>query len=135
MNLGRKRVVFDTSTIIGAVLFPSSLPARAFYHAAIDHQLVASVETLNELRDVRCREKFNQWRTEAERTEFLALYLDVVEIVALKSPTQDCRDPKDDKFLSLACSAEADCMVSSDEDLLVFTPLLWHPDCHCPSVS
>jgi len=122
MNSGRKKVVFDTSTIIGAVLFPESLPARAFYHAAINHQLVASVETLNELREVLCREKFNQWRTEAERTEFLALYLDVVEIVALTSQIQDCRDPKDDKFLSLACSADVGCIVSSDEDLLVLHP-------------
>ncbi|MFZ4701691.1 MAG: putative toxin-antitoxin system toxin component, PIN family [Candidatus Methylumidiphilus sp.] len=122
MNSGHNTIVFDTSTIIGAVLFPESPPARAFYHAAINHQLVASGETLNELREVLCREKFNQWRTEAERTKFLALYLDVVGIVVVTSQVQDCRDPKDNKFLSLACSAEADCIVTSDDDLLVLHP-------------
>jgi predicted nucleic acid-binding protein len=34
----------------------------------------------------------------------------------------DCRDPKDDKFLSLALAAGADCIVSSDADLLALHP-------------
>lgn len=37
-------------------------------------------------------------------------------------PVADCRDPKDDKFLALALEAGADCIVSSDEDLLVLNP-------------
>ena len=33
-----------------------------------------------------------------------------------------CRDTKDDKFLALVMAAEADALVSSDEDLLVMNP-------------
>jgi uncharacterized protein len=33
-----------------------------------------------------------------------------------------CRDPKDDKFLELAKSANADCIVTKDDDLLVLNP-------------
>lgn len=29
-----------------------------------------------------------------------------------------CRDPKDNKFLSLAVSGKADCIISGDSDLL-----------------
>lgn len=35
---------------------------------------------------------------------------------------QACRDPKDDKFLELAVSAYADCIVTKDNDLLVLHP-------------
>ncbi len=122
MNSDRKIIVFDTSTIIGSVLFPESSPAQAFYHTVINHRLVASVETLNELREVLQRKKFSRWRTEAERSQFLALYLEVVEIVPVTTEVLDCRDPKDNKFLSLACSAEADWLISSDDDLLVLHP-------------
>ncbi len=34
----------------------------------------------------------------------------------------ECRDPKDDKFLELAYSAKAKCIVSGDQDLLVLHP-------------
>jgi uncharacterized protein len=33
-----------------------------------------------------------------------------------------CRDPKDDMFLELALTANADCIISRDEDLLVLHP-------------
>ena len=33
-----------------------------------------------------------------------------------------CRDPKDDQFLELAKSANADCIVTKDNDLLVLHP-------------
>jgi uncharacterized protein len=33
-----------------------------------------------------------------------------------------CRDPKDDRFLSLALSGNANCLVTGDEDLLVPHP-------------
>ena len=33
-----------------------------------------------------------------------------------------CRDPNDDKFLELALSGGADCIVSGDKDLLVLHP-------------
>lgn len=34
----------------------------------------------------------------------------------------DCRDPKDNKFLALAVSGEADCIISGDDDLKVLHP-------------
>ena len=33
-----------------------------------------------------------------------------------------CRDPKDDKFLEVAISGQADVIVSGDEDLLTMNP-------------
>jgi putative PIN family toxin of toxin-antitoxin system len=33
-----------------------------------------------------------------------------------------CRDPKDDKFLELAVSGRATCLISGDPELLVLSP-------------
>lgn len=55
----------------------------------------------------------------------LAMYMPYVEIHTLEHPTQaiapvlQCRDPKDQIFLDLAHSAQADFLVTGDEDLLV----------------
>jgi predicted nucleic acid-binding protein len=34
----------------------------------------------------------------------------------------DCRDPKDNKFLELAISSGASCIISGDKDLLALNP-------------
>jgi len=34
----------------------------------------------------------------------------------------DCRDPKDNKFLELAVTANASCIITGDDDLLVLHP-------------
>ena len=34
----------------------------------------------------------------------------------------DCRDPKDNKFLELAVSANASCIITGDKDLLILNP-------------
>jgi putative PIN family toxin of toxin-antitoxin system len=46
----------------------------------------------------------------------------VVESVAITETIAGCRDPKDDKFLELAISGQATCILSSDKDLLVLHP-------------
>jgi len=117
MNSG-KRIVFDTSTLIGAVLKPQSEPARALGWAWEVGEIVVSSETLGELRTVLGRERLDPYRDRESRLAFFSLY----EAMSVKvEPTQTitaCRDPKDDKFLSLAVSAGATLLISSDDDLL-----------------
>jgi len=36
--------------------------------------------------------------------------------------TKVCRDPKDNKYLELAVAANASCIVTGDQDLLVLNP-------------
>jgi len=53
---------------------------------------------------------------------FLAgLTLDA-ELVDVETRIVACRDPKDDKFLELAVSGRATCIVTGDSDLLVLNP-------------
>lgn len=122
MSFAHKRVVFDTSTLIGVMLKPQSLPAQVFYHAAKHHLLITSAETLAELAEVAQRDKLDRFSRRKERLTILAYYQELVLTVGITDVSTDCRDEKDNKFLSLALSGKADMIVSSDEDLLVLHP-------------
>jgi predicted nucleic acid-binding protein len=43
-------------------------------------------------------------------------------VIEILEPIVACRDPKDDKFLELAVSGRAACIVTADEDLLALNP-------------
>jgi hypothetical protein len=43
-------------------------------------------------------------------------------VVNVTEKLTECRDPKDNKFLELAVSGKATCIVSGDSDLLVLNP-------------
>ena len=120
MSFAHKRVVFDTSTLIGALLYPRSQHAQAFRDVITRHQAVASAETMQELVDVVARLKFDRYRAVADRAEFVRRYAKVVEMVIVTEAVNDCRDSKDNKFLALAATANA--IISSDDDLLVLNP-------------
>ena len=122
MSFAHKRIVFDTSTLIGALLFPRSRHAQSFRDVIALHQAVASVETMQELVDVTSRPKFDRYRAVADRAEFVRRYAEVVEMVTVTETVSDCRDSKDNKFLALAHAATANAIISSDDDLLVLNP-------------
>jgi putative PIN family toxin of toxin-antitoxin system len=116
------RFVFDTNAIVSAVLLPRSKSRQAFDKAKRSGTLLVSDETIGELNDVLRREDFDKYVTEALRVEFLAALLRDAELVEISETVVACRDPRDDKFLSLAISGHADCIVSGDKDLRDLNP-------------
>ena len=122
MSFAHKRVVFDASTLIGALLFPRSQHAQSFRDVISHHQTVASIETMQELVDVISRPKFDRYRAVADRAEFVRRYAAVVEMFIVTEMVNDCRDSRDNKFLALALAANASAIISSDDDLLVLNP-------------
>lgn len=117
------RMVFDTSTLIGAVLRPTSPPRRAFLAAVDNHELCVCDVTLQELEAVLQRPKFDVYAPPEQRLKFLALYKErarwwTVDDQSASRSAGACRDPKDDKFLALALACDAATLVSSDDDLL-----------------
>jgi putative PIN family toxin of toxin-antitoxin system len=116
------RVVIDTGVVVSAVLLPRSVPRRAFDAAASRGQLLISEAVVLELDEVLRRAKFNKYVAESLRLEFLASLVQVAEVVEIASQITACRDPNDDKFLSLAVSGQATHIMSGDSDLLVVHP-------------
>lgn len=122
-----RRLVFDTSTLVSAALRIGSLPHQALLEALATCDLCASVETLAELEQVLDREKFDPYLDRESRREFAALirrniHFFVVHGADMQAIEPPCRDPGDNKFLVLALAAEANTLVTSDEDLLVLHP-------------
>ena len=116
------RSAFDTNVIVSAVLLAASVPRRAFDKALDEGKILISVPTLLELSEVLSRKKLNAYLLEEERMRFLVALLRETELVEITETVTDCRDAKDNKFLELALSGNADYVVSGDEDLLVLNP-------------
>jgi putative PIN family toxin of toxin-antitoxin system len=122
-----RRVVLDTSTLVSAALRIGSVPYQAVFDALATCDICASAETLAELEQVLDRDKFDPYLDKESRREFVALirrniHLFAVQNADLLTVKPPCRDPRDNQFLALAKAAEADAVVSSDEDLLVLHP-------------
>ncbi len=113
------RIVLDTSTLVSALLKPQSLPAQALGWAGQVGQPIASDETLDELARVLGRATLDRYRAPDDRQRFLQLYRTLCEIIPVGVSVQACRDPNDDKFLSLAAAGRARVLVTGDQDLLV----------------
>lgn len=113
-----RRVVFDTNVVLSALLFPASRLAwlRAHWREGVAVPLT-SPATARELTRVLSYSKFRL--SERYRIEALALYIPYCENIdpAEKCPIV-CRDPKDQALLDLAHSANADLLVTGDQDLL-----------------
>src|SRR5689334_22846452 len=118
----RPRFVFDTNAVVSALLFEHSVPGRAFYGALDAGDILLSEATIRELQDVLGRKKFDRYLTTEERDQFLVKLLLKATIVEITDEVHDCRDPKYDKFLAIALSGQANCIVSGDDDLLVLDP-------------
>ncbi len=121
MNLV-KRVVIDTSTLVSAALRVDSIPSLALLKALQEYAVCASEATLQELATVLSRPKFDRYLARSERVKFVELMRTYSLVWEVHDEVQNCHDPKDNKFLSLALSCEADVLVSSDADLLTLNP-------------
>ncbi|MFQ5953732.1 MAG: putative toxin-antitoxin system toxin component, PIN family [Kiloniellales bacterium] len=118
----RERVVLDTNVLVSRLLLPGSIPGRAVRRAADEAQLLVSEATLEELVDVLAKPKFDPYVTIEERQGFVRLLGRIAEMVPINYTVQECRDPRDDKFLEVAVNGEADLIVTGDDDLLALDP-------------
>jgi putative PIN family toxin of toxin-antitoxin system len=85
------------------------------------HRLLVSNETHSEFREVILRPKFNRIPLNV-RLGFVDKYSKLVELVHPHITITACIDPKDDKFLSLAVSANASLLLTNDDHLLRLHP-------------
>jgi putative PIN family toxin of toxin-antitoxin system len=113
------RVVIDTNVVVSAALLPYSVSRQAFDRALEQSTVLISSATVTELNDVLRRPYFDKYVHEDERLEFLATLVGNAELVVVNDVVNDCRDPKDNKFLELALSGNATHIVTGDKDLLV----------------
>lgn len=120
----RPCAVIDTNLLISAIISSKGLPNKLMRTWENDQIiLMISPNLLSELEDVAQRDKFKQYHLFKEQ---LAELVDNIKASAEVIPSMPdeqlaihSRDPKDDKLLSCAISADANCLITGDEDLLV----------------
>mgnify|MGYP002336292527 CR=1 FL=1 len=114
--------VFDTSVLVSVVLLKDSIPQKALAKALQKGKLAQSLATLDELKEVLERKKFDKYITRDERMRFFKTLAEESALIDVKLQITACRDPKDNKFLELAVSAQVQAIVSSDDDLRALHP-------------
>lgn len=118
----RKRVVFDTNVVVSALLTKQSVARDSLDKARRLGEILLSLEVIEELYDVLGRPTLDRYIDEEDRIRFLNLLVKEATLVKVTKRVQECRDPKDDKFLELAVNGRADFIVSGDQDLQVLNP-------------
>ncbi|TMI17190.1 putative toxin-antitoxin system toxin component, PIN family [Candidatus Bathyarchaeota archaeon] len=115
----KPRLVMDTSVLVSGIFFAKGNEAQILSYAIEGRAvLLASLDTLEELREVLTRPKFQL--TQPEALTLFQMVLSRCEIVLNPEKAEaKCRDPDDQKFLDCAVAGKADHLVTGDPDLLV----------------
>jgi uncharacterized protein len=116
------RAIIDTGVVVSAVLLPQSVPRQVFDLVVSRGCVLVSAATIGELEEVLSRPKFNRYARMEERLDFLASLAQEAQRVIVTEIVTECRDPKDNKFLELALSGQASCLIAGDQDLLALHP-------------
>ncbi|MEN9517414.1 MAG: hypothetical protein RLZZ381_2 [Cyanobacteriota bacterium] len=114
--------VFDTNVLVSALLFTNSSPRKAFELALDIGKILISKETVDELNQVLSRPKFERYISQPKRERFLVDFVQKSELIEIQEKIDECRDPKDNKFLELAINGKATAIISGDKDLLILHP-------------
>jgi uncharacterized protein len=112
------RCVLDTNVLVSALLTPGSKSRMAVDRAHREGAILLSLGTLTELFEVLSRKQFRGYLDEEDMRRFLAVLTREAQWIDVDVQITACRDPKDDKFLSLAVSGQATHIVTGDADLL-----------------
>lgn len=117
MNYALNKIVIDTNVWVSAALFPRSASAQSVMAALEVGTVFRSEDTYFELLTVLNRSKFDRYFPNAtySRAVFLSMVEQHTRAVRVVHLCVDCIDPKDNMFLSLARSANADVIVSGDK--------------------
>lgn len=115
------RAVIDTNVLLSALLWGGTPRALLEHVRNGAVTLISSPALLAELSRVLERPKFDVLllRSNTSRVQTLAEVRQLAEVIdppPLAQPV--CRDPDDDAVLALAVAAQADLVISGDDDLL-----------------
>lgn len=119
------RAVIDTGVLVSAFINRRGAPGRVLEHVLGGSLTpLSSVAMLDELLDVFSRPQFREkYHIQPADVEVLFHFLERRgESVAPQFTVNDCRDPKDNKFLEAALAGQATCIITGDVDLCVLHP-------------
>ena len=114
--------MFDTNALISAHLLNKSNNRKAYNKAIETGLLLYSNATFDEFAKTFIRSKFERYLALDKRMSAIKEFQTRGALIDVLISVTDCRDPKDNKFLELAISADASCIITGNKDLLVLHP-------------
>ena len=112
------KLVVDTNILVSAFIFGGTVKQQLM-HILADERIVllTSAAIHQELQQVLFREKFQRFQAREHIEAQLAAFLTDAVMIPITQTFFDCRDAKDNKFLDLAVSGQADFIITGDQDL------------------
>jgi putative PIN family toxin of toxin-antitoxin system len=117
-----KTFVFDTNALISAYILANSKNRQAYNKAFDTGILLYSAATFDEFAETFVRSKFEKYLPLDKRLSAIKEFRTKAVLIDVEIVITDCRDPKDNKFLGLALTANASCITTGDKDLLELNP-------------
>lgn len=114
--------VFDTNALISAHLLLESMSRKAYDKAFDKGILIYSATTFDEFAKTFIRSKFEKYLSLGKRTATIREFQARAGLIEVDLSIAASRDAKDNKFLELAVTAKASCIITGDKDLLVLNP-------------
>lgn len=114
------KVVFDSVAFVRSLINPYSFWGKIIFECFSKYRLFVSSQILIEILEVLKRPEISaKFRTiEGRDTRRILEIISNAEVVKISEIPQISRDIEDDKFLATAKAAQADFLISADEDLL-----------------
>lgn len=114
--------MFDTNALISAHLLDKSASRKAYNKAIDNGVLIYSAETFDEFANTFIRSKFEKYLPLEKRMSVIGEFQARGALIKTRIVISICRDPNDNKFLELAVSSNASCIITGDKDLLILNP-------------
>jgi len=106
-----RRVLVDTNVLISALVFPTGVPALAFWHVVTEERLVFTDRVLEEARDVVNR----KWPDRLGTLDLLLAGLEY-ELLPVADLSIPMRDGDDQPILDAAIAGAVDIILTGDKD-------------------
>ena len=120
--MSKLRIILDTNILISGLLLSSSTSQQVFDIVTENEILLISESTFSEFYHTITRKKFDKYLSLEKRLQFLAKLRTKASLIEIAETISICRDVKDNKFLELGVSGNANFIITGDKDLLVLHP-------------
>ena len=108
------RTVFDTNIWISYMITDKYDELESMLTDNV--HFLRSAPSLDELREVLSRKKFQKYKIDVDKT--IIFYINLTEFCETKPLFKDCSDPKDNFLFDLAIQGKANYLVSGDKKVL-----------------
>lgn len=120
--MSKLRIILDTNILISGLLLSSSTSQQVFDIVTDNEILLISESTFTEFYKTITRKKFDKYLSLEKRLQFLAKLKKKASVIVITETIAICRDVKDNQFLELGVSGNANFIITGDKDLLVLHP-------------